>query len=146
MRWKQPSIHGVKTHTQLADLFLKQLEQFSIVEQLQHQRIIQIVKRPLLCYGALMLTERKTGLVMFLSHKYEMDQWLKTVGHEIGHSFFFKKSDTHIVRACIRSDAEEYFCDIFSEKWLHAGNNAHETEALLEQNFLNSEKWSYINI
>lgn len=146
MRWKQPSKYGIQTYAELANIFLKQLEQLSVIEQLQHQRIVQIVKRPLLCYGALALTDCKMGLVMFLSHEYEMGQWLKTVGHEVGHSFFFKKSGMHIVRACGHSDAEEDFCEIFSEKWLSVGNNAHETEAFLEKNFLNSEKWSYINL
>lgn len=146
MRWKQPQKHGVQTHHELVNLFLKQVEQLSVIEQLRHRNIIQIIKCPLLCFGALTLTDYKTGLVMFLSQKYEMDQWLKTVGHEIGHSFFFKKSGAHIVRACRCTDTEEDFCDIFSEKWLSIDNNAHETEALLEKHFLNSEKWSYINI
>lgn len=146
MRWKQPIKYGVQTHEELAEIFLKQLDRISVVEQLKNRMVVQIVKRPLLFYGAMALTDCKTGLVVFLSHRYEMDQWLKTMGHEIGHSFFFEKRGLRVVRTCRHSDAEEDFCDIFSEKWLLCGNNASETEELLEKNFLNSEKWSYIKL
>lgn len=146
MRWKQPGKYGVRACAELANIFLKQLKQLPVIEQMQHQNIVQIVKRPLLCYGALVLTDCKTGLVIFLSHEFEMEQWLKTMGHEIGHSFFYKKIGTRIVRTCRRSYAEENFCEIFSEKWLSSNNNAHETEALLAENILNPERWSYIKL
>src|SRR3989344_2092480 len=144
MRWKQFSEHGVQSHVELANLFLKQLDGLSVIEQLKQQGIVQIIKRPLLCYGAMTVIDCQTKLVIFLLHEKGIDQWLKTMGHEIGHSFFYYKRGARIVRSCKKTDAEETFCEVFSEKWLLQNNNSLGTENLLEPHFNNENKWSYI--
>lgn len=103
------------------ELIQKLLDRFrnkSIREQLNQQRIKQVLIRPLKGDVA-WLIPLMGGFKIFLAERREGMEWLEDIGHELAHTFFFNLSQDFPRKITGHDDPEEEsFCDDFAIRWV----------------------------
>lgn len=94
----------------------------NISEQLQERKILEIKVKPLLTYGG--IGKMLGGFRIYLNDWNSVDDHVKTLGHEIGHTFHCVVHKLVVVSLfpdrplVVFEDDVEKFCDTFSDQWL----------------------------
>src|SRR3989338_2150734 len=124
--WQATRMYGVRTRPQLAKQFANEVGGSPVITQLRRRNIHEIIFRPLFASGGLALGG--SIIRIYLRHDDRCSTNLaQTVGHELGHSFFFGKvAGTPIRLVPYGGWREEDFCEMFASMWLAQGTNREE--------------------
>jgi len=135
MGWFALKFFSVSSRKELAFKFLRKLEGKPIIAQLRSQHIREICIRPLLSDAALIA--RNTGFLrIYLPNRDNgknplWELWVKGIGHELAHSFFYMQVAGRVMRKIEWRREEEDFCELFMQAWLAHQTNREELEELL---------------
>ena len=98
----------------------KELCKLSWKSQLKVRRILSVELCPISCLDKGQLLPVKNGFILRIRIDLEEDERLFTLGHELGHTYFYSYSSAGSPRLINmgHTSLEETWCDNFSKEWL----------------------------
>ena len=132
-QWTPLHLHGVADIPSLISKLLATLPTAGFIDHLKTRRIRTVVFRPTVSEAMLVPTADKQGFDIWLSwtNKSSVEEWLVSIGHELGHTFAYGIKLTPPLQLRWRNSylidhGEEEFCEQFGITWaaLDGGHSA----------------------